>query len=81
MVPVLLVMICFSSWLLVAEIPMFALKFKHWGWKENELRYTFIVFSAVMIYFFGIIQSFWMIVAWYFIVSLCSNMMTKKAQA
>ncbi|WP_293490083.1 CDP-diacylglycerol--serine O-phosphatidyltransferase [Prevotella sp.] len=81
MVPVLLLMICFSSWLLVAEIPMFALKFKHWGWKENELRYTFIVFSAVMIFFFGIIQSFWMIVAWYFIVSLCSNMMTKKAQA
>jgi len=28
--PLLLVGICISSWLLVSEIPMFALKFKHW---------------------------------------------------
>lgn len=38
-----------SSWLLVAEIPMFALKFKHWGFKGNEIKYCFILFSALVL--------------------------------
>jgi len=41
--PLVLVMILVSSWILVAEIPMFALKFKHWGWKGNELKYIFVI--------------------------------------
>ena len=45
--PLILLGIVISSWLLVAEIPMFALKFKHWGLKGNEIKYGFIVFSAV----------------------------------
>jgi CDP-diacylglycerol--serine O-phosphatidyltransferase len=38
-----------SSWILVAEIPMFALKFKHWGFKGNEVKYLFICFSALVL--------------------------------
>ena len=38
-----------SSWVLVAEIPMFALKFKHWGFKGNEVKYLFIAFSAIVL--------------------------------
>ena len=38
-----------SSWLLIAEIPMFALKFKHWGFKGSESKYGFIIFSAVVL--------------------------------
>ena len=38
-----------SSWVLVAEIPMFALKFKQWGFKGNEVKYLFIVFSALVL--------------------------------
>jgi CDP-diacylglycerol--serine O-phosphatidyltransferase len=45
--PALLVAVLLSSWILVAEIPMFALKFKHWGYKSNELKYCFVLFSAV----------------------------------
>ena len=45
--PALLVAILLSSWILVAEIPMFALKFKHWGYKGNELKYCFVLFSVV----------------------------------
>ncbi len=45
--PILLIGVFVSSWLLVAEIPMFALKFKQWGFKGNEIKYCFIVFSAV----------------------------------
>lgn len=44
--PLLIVGIVLSSWLLVAEIPMFALKFKQWGFKGNEIKYCFIAFSA-----------------------------------
>ncbi len=47
--PVTLLGIVLSSWILIAEIPMFALKFKQWGWKGNEVRYGFIGFSAAVL--------------------------------
>lgn len=47
--PLILVGILVSSWLLVSEIPMFALKFKHWGLKGNEIKYGFIAFSAAVL--------------------------------
>lgn len=47
--PVLIIGIVISSWLLVAEIPMFALKFKHWGFRGNEVKYGFVIFSAIAI--------------------------------
>lgn len=37
------------SLLLVAEIPLFALKFKNFGWAHNKLRYVFLVCAAVLI--------------------------------
>lgn len=49
----LLVLILLSSWLLISEIPMFALKFKSFGWKGNELRYTFILVGAVLLCVLG----------------------------
>lgn len=45
--PLLLIGAVVSSWLLIAEIPMFALKFKHWSFKGNEIKYGFIIFSAI----------------------------------
>ncbi|MBR6191158.1 MAG: CDP-alcohol phosphatidyltransferase family protein [Prevotella sp.] len=47
--PLVVIGIFVSCWLLVAEIPMFALKFKHWGFRGNELKYCFIVFSALVL--------------------------------
>lgn len=43
----LLVLLAVSCWLLVCEVPMFALKFKHWGWREpgNALKYGSIAFA------------------------------------
>jgi CDP-diacylglycerol--serine O-phosphatidyltransferase len=46
-----------SSWLLVAELPLFALKFKSFGWKGNEVRISFIAISVALLLvfkFFGI---------------------------
>lgn len=75
----LLVGVLLSSWLLVAEIPMFALKFKHFGVKGNELRYGFILLSVVMLALFGW-TAFSLIIVLYVLVSLIDNAIqrTKK---
>jgi len=49
LIAAVVVMIFVSCYLLIAEIPLFALKFKHWGWKGNEVKYIFILTAAVMI--------------------------------
>jgi CDP-diacylglycerol--serine O-phosphatidyltransferase len=51
--------IILSSWILIAEIPMFALKFKHWGYNGNEMKYGFVLFSAAALIasiIFGIVS-------------------------
>lgn len=62
-----------SCWLLVAEIPMFALKFKHWGWRGNEVKYIFILSCIPLLLFFGI-TAFAFIIAWYVILSVVVNL-------
>ena len=57
-----------SSWLLVSEIPMFALKFKHWSFKGNEVKYIFLITCCPLVAIFGI-SSFAIIIAWYVILS------------
>lgn len=66
--PLLVVMVAVSCWLLIAEIPMFALKFKHWGLKGNELKYGFVAASAILLLCFRI-SGFWMIVLLYIALS------------
>ena len=57
-----------SSWLLVSEIPMFALKFKHWSFKGNEVKYLFLITCCPLVIIFGI-SAFAIIIAWYVILS------------
>lgn len=40
------------SWLLVAEIPLFALKFKSYRWALNKVKYIFLGLSLLLIIFF-----------------------------
>lgn len=68
----LLIMIFVSSWLLVAEIPMFALKFKHWGWHDNRTKYVFIVSCLPILLIFGI-SGISLIIAWYIILSIITT--------
>ena len=58
-----------SSWLLVAEVPMFALKFKQWGWKGNEIKYIFLLSCIPLLSIFGI-TAFAIIIAWYVVLSV-----------
>ncbi len=38
-----------SCYLLNAEIPLFSLKFKTWGFAENKVRYSFLILAVVCI--------------------------------
>ncbi len=37
------------SFLLVAELPLMALKFKRFHWKGNELKFVFLLFAALLL--------------------------------
>ena len=62
-----------SSYLLISEIPMFALKFKTWGRKGNEIKYIFLLTCIPMLFLgiFGLAA----IIAWYVILSAVNNYM------
>jgi CDP-diacylglycerol--serine O-phosphatidyltransferase len=68
----ILVMIVLSSYLLIAELPMFALKFKTWGWTGNEIKYIFLITCIPMLIILGI-SAFAAIIAWYVILSVINN--------
>ena len=58
-----------SCYLLVSEIPMFALKFKTWGWKGNEVKYVFLLTCIPLLLLFGI-SGLAAIIAWYILLSV-----------
>lgn len=72
---ILLVGVFLSCYLLIAEIPMFALKFKHWGWKDNEIKYIFILSCIPLLLLLGV-SGFAAIIAWYIILSVATNKKT-----
>lgn len=67
---VLIMLVALCCWLLVAELPMFALKFKQWGWKGNEIKYIFMALCVAIIAWSGFIGSFCLIIPLYVIISL-----------
>lgn len=76
--PEVLAVLCVTmSVLMILEIPLFALKFKQFGWKGNEIRYSFLLISAGLI----IALKTWaiaLIVFLYLILSLVDNVLNKK---
>ena len=65
----LFILVCLFSWLLVAEIPMFSLKFKNLSWNDNKTSFTFLIVCIPFLVFLGI-SSFAAIVVWYILLSL-----------
>lgn len=76
MVPAVILLIFLCSYVLVSEIPMFALKFKQWGWKGNEVKYIFLITCVPLLIIFGI-SAFAIIIAWYVILSVYLNSKNK----
>lgn len=61
-----------SCYLLVSEIPMFALKFKTWGWKGNEVKYIFLLTCIPLLAFLGV-SGLAAIIAWYILLSVITR--------
>ena len=72
-----IVMMFVSCYLLVSEIPMFALKFKHWGWKGNEVKYIFLL-SCIPLLLLLQVSGFAAIIAWYVVLSVITNKTAKN---
>ncbi|MBQ7513979.1 MAG: CDP-alcohol phosphatidyltransferase family protein [Prevotella sp.] len=66
-----------SCYLLVSEIPMFALKFKTWGWKGNEVKYIFLLTCIPLLLMFEI-SGLAIIIAWYVVLSVVSHYFISK---
>ena len=76
-VNIILLLIFLSCWILIAEVPMFALKFKDFTFANNKIRYLFIITSILLITLFLIfwnsIAGIWIAIIWYIILSLITN--------
>jgi CDP-diacylglycerol--serine O-phosphatidyltransferase len=63
--------------LLVAEIPLMAMKFKSFGWKSNQFRYLLLISSALVIPIF-LVWSIPIIVFLFILLSVIENIYSKK---
>ncbi len=62
-----LLLVC--CWLLVSEIPMFSLKFKNLKWKDNALRYIFLLGCLVLLAIFHL-GGLALCILWYLLLCL-----------
>lgn len=80
----LLGLILIFSWLLNAKIELLALKFKSFGWKNNEFRFIFIGLSLITIiltiFLKNIYISIPIIILLYLIVSIINNSNKKQIE-
>lgn len=72
-----LIGIFLSCYLLTSEIPMFALKFKTFGWQDNVLRYSFLLVAGVLLCFLGL-KGIAAAIVVYIGVSILANRCEKK---
>jgi CDP-diacylglycerol---serine O-phosphatidyltransferase len=75
---VLLSLVILSSFILVSHIPMFALKFKNLSFKENRLRYIFIIISVLLLIIWNV-YAIPLIIVLYIVLSVLNNIVFKIA--
>ncbi|GAB3260288.1 CDP-diacylglycerol--serine O-phosphatidyltransferase [Larkinella harenae] len=73
--PITLFALIGFSFMLVAELPLLAFKFKSFGWRENQTKYSFLILSALLLLFlqFAAVP---LVILLYILVSFFAN---KKA--
>ncbi len=74
---VMISIITVMSLMLVAELPLFSLKFKHFKWKGNEIRYLFLITCSLLIPL-TLYWSLGIIIILYLILSLVENLIKRK---
>jgi len=64
-----IILISIFCFLLVSEIPMFSLKFKNISWKDNNIRFIFLLVSIALVVWFKF-KAFPLIIVLYITLSL-----------
>jgi CDP-diacylglycerol--serine O-phosphatidyltransferase len=67
------------SYLMVAELPLFALKFKNFRWPDNKIRYIFLGVVALLLILFQI-TALPFIILLYIVLSIIENSIAKQNQ-
>lgn len=77
----LVLIVLVFSYLLVAELPMFSLKIKNLKWKDNALRYIFIVLAIAMLLLWGF-ENLYLVIVLYILMSATMTLISssKKSQ-
>jgi len=75
----LIILTLLSSYLLVAELPLFALKFKNTKWADNTIRYIFIILSITLlgIFYQWPYMAIIIIIPLYILMSIFNNKFNK----
>ncbi|CDA57908.1 putative uncharacterized protein [Prevotella sp. CAG:604] len=82
---VVLALILVTSYLLVCEMPLFALKFKQWTYKGNEIKWWFAAFSLAVIVvsiiedgLMGFLEGWWIVIVAYVLTSVIKYLVENK---
>ncbi len=75
---ILLLLLGLFCFFLVSEIPMFALKFKNYSFKNNQIQYLFLLVTIVLLAVFQL-NAFAPIIAWYILLSILLSVLKKKS--
>ncbi len=68
---------CLLSFLLVAELPLIALKFKNFGWADNKMRFILIGLSVACLAVFKFV-GIPLVIILYILLSIVNNIFFKK---
>ncbi|WP_317900136.1 CDP-alcohol phosphatidyltransferase family protein [Aurantibacillus circumpalustris] len=68
---------CIMSYLLLAEIPLFALKFKNFAWSDNKIVYLFLLVAVVLLFGLNVI-AVPLIILLYILISIVNNIFLKN---
>jgi len=66
---ILTILVVFFSYLLISDFKIFSMKFKHTGWKGNQLRYTLLIFALLMVLLFSL-SAIPVIIVFYILMSI-----------
>ena len=74
----LLCLVFFQSFLLIAPLRLFALKFKNFSWANNKVRYIFLALALALLIIFKFV-GIPLIIILYIILSIINNIIAKKS--
>lgn len=69
--------ICLFCFLMISEIPMFALKFKTFDFKTNKIKYIFLIISILLLIILQF-KALPILIGLYILMSVASNLLSVK---